>query len=158
MFGTRARMAITSFHDEGAKVFRELDANADGKLTKDELMSGMAARGAPLTSEEADAIIASADFDGDGAIQAKEWQTFARGAPSTLRLAQQQREIQAVFSNRPKWIVPERSHWLVTASHGNGPMVLGFGIAMSLVASGMIINTFGGGSYSEPTTAPSCCA
>ena len=114
--GLNSTMKI--FPDAGMKLFRELDTNQDGQVSRQELIDGMASRGTTLSPDQVDAIMEQADRDKSGGIDVQEFQIFARSAPSTVRLQQLGRPIQAVFSNRPQWVSPERSHWMVKASQG----------------------------------------
>ena len=64
-----------------AALFASLDTNGDGQVSRQELIDGMAARGRKLTDPEAEAIIAAADEDGDGAIDRVEFGGMGRHAP-----------------------------------------------------------------------------
>lgn len=50
------------------KIFKALDRNLDGALTKDEVVDGLKRLGAKNANQEADRIFALADIDGDGEI------------------------------------------------------------------------------------------
>lgn len=56
-------------HAQGLKnLFEELDANADGLVSLEDLVAGLARRGEALAGEEAAALLRSMDLNGDGFI------------------------------------------------------------------------------------------
>lgn len=50
------------------KLFNEIDADGNGYITPEEVVVGFGKLGAPLTLDEAKAIVKSADADGDGRV------------------------------------------------------------------------------------------
>jgi len=55
------------------KVFRALDKNNDGKLSKDELVDGYRRLFGDMAEEEVSKILARVDADGSGEIDYSEW-------------------------------------------------------------------------------------
>ncbi|KAK3144720.1 hypothetical protein QOZ80_4AG0316890 [Eleusine coracana subsp. coracana] len=70
-------MAITTV---AASLFKALDKDGDGKVSLSELRSGMAAALGAVGEEEAAAIVAAADIDGDGLLDHDEFLRLAREA------------------------------------------------------------------------------
>uniref|UniRef100_A0ACD6A132 Uncharacterized protein n=1 Tax=Avena sativa TaxID=4498 RepID=A0ACD6A132_AVESA len=66
---------------EASSVFASFDKDADGKVSASELRCGMAATlGEDVSEEEAAAILAAADADGDGLLSQEEFSRLAAGA------------------------------------------------------------------------------
>lgn len=55
------------------KVFKKLDTNSDGKLSKDELLAGYSKVMGDMAESEVDRIMELADTDGSGTIEFSEW-------------------------------------------------------------------------------------
>lgn len=55
------------------KIFKELDTNNDGKLSRDELIQGYRTFYGEFAEEEASRIMAIADTDNSGEIDYSEW-------------------------------------------------------------------------------------
>ena len=55
------------------KEFKTFDKNKDGFITAEELMRNMESKGERVTKEEIDAIIQTADKNGDGKISIEEY-------------------------------------------------------------------------------------
>jgi Ca2+-binding EF-hand superfamily protein len=51
--------------EEAVRTFRELDLNQDGRISEQEFLSAMAARGEEITDAELRSIFADADADAD---------------------------------------------------------------------------------------------
>ncbi|KAG1364173.1 putative calcium-binding protein CML31 [Cocos nucifera] len=60
--------SITSGRREMERVFRYFDENGDGKISPAELRSRMRTAGEELSPEDAEAVVASSDSDGDGLL------------------------------------------------------------------------------------------
>ena len=56
-----------------ARAFKTLDLNGDGKLSRDELITGYRQTMGDLAEAEVDRILAIADADGSGEIDYSEW-------------------------------------------------------------------------------------
>jgi len=52
-------------------LFAKMDKDGDGQLDREEIKEGLSAMG--VSDEDADAMIKSADTDGDGKISKNEW-------------------------------------------------------------------------------------
>ena len=57
------------------KMFSEMDINNDGKLTKEELITGFRAMDVDDPEAEAEQIMKTCDFDNSGSIEFTEWCT-----------------------------------------------------------------------------------
>merc|ERR1719375_3024537 len=57
--------------EEIDEMFKKLDADGDGKITKDEFRAAMEKKG--LSPEEIDEMFKKLDADGDGIISPEEW-------------------------------------------------------------------------------------
>ena len=56
------------------KVFKSLDTNGDGNLSKEEILEGYEAHfGVPINEEEVDKMFLNVDVDGNGAIDYTEF-------------------------------------------------------------------------------------
>jgi calcium-dependent protein kinase len=55
------------------RAFKALDANSDGKLSRDELVNGFRQTLGDLAEDEVDRILATCDADGSGEIDYSEW-------------------------------------------------------------------------------------
>lgn len=55
------------------KIFKAIDKNLDGSLSKEEIMEGLKRIGYKNCQQEAERIFAQVDIDGDGDIQFDEW-------------------------------------------------------------------------------------
>jgi calcium-dependent protein kinase len=55
------------------KAFKALDANSDGKLSREELIEGYRQTLGDMAEEEVDRIMKAADTDGSGEIDYSEW-------------------------------------------------------------------------------------
>ena len=51
-----------------SQIFNEIDADGNGYITPDEVCSGFKKFGVDLTMDDAKAIVAEADTDGDGRV------------------------------------------------------------------------------------------
>ena len=54
-------------------LFRGIDHNGDGKLSKDELRSALRSAGLAVPNSKLDAFFAEVDTNGDGHISFAEW-------------------------------------------------------------------------------------
>jgi len=68
-------------------LFRKLDVNKDGRLTREELILGYRPIYGDMTELEVDNILRAADFDGNGTIDFGEWKAATTKFSSTLTKA-----------------------------------------------------------------------
>jgi calcium-dependent protein kinase len=73
---------------EAEALFRKLDLNKDGKLTRDELIEGYRPLYGDMTEFEVDTILAAADLDGNGTIDYGEWRAATTKFNSKLSALQ----------------------------------------------------------------------
>ncbi|CAA7407478.1 unnamed protein product [Spirodela intermedia] len=76
------------------RMFRFVDENGDGKISPSELQSCMKTVGEELTEEDAEAVVESADSDGDGLLG---FEDFARLVAEGEREEERKRSLREAF-------------------------------------------------------------
>ena len=67
------------------EVFKRLDTDRDGVLSKGEVRRGLQQYGLPASSRDIDALFATADTNGDGNLTTREFREFAEARAKALR-------------------------------------------------------------------------
>ena len=73
----------TATEAELLRVFKLFDLDGNGTVSSDELVSAMTARGEPISLDEARAMVARVDTDGDRELNFAEFAAMMRGASIT---------------------------------------------------------------------------
>ena len=67
------------------KVFNAMDVDFDGRLTKQEIISGLTKMGVPDAKEQAERVFEVADLDGNGYLEFNEWCTATMDKQKLLK-------------------------------------------------------------------------
>ena len=68
-----------------------------------------------------------------------------KGTPAYMDALNESKRPTAVFSNRPAWVAPQRTHWLHAFAKSSPQLATIFGVVGTCGAAAMIINMLGGG-------------